>query len=89
MERIPFGLTNTPAAFQCYMEGYHGGLRDEVFTPYLDNVVVFISTFEHLQNVRKVLQRQKQCGIKLRPKEFQSFKSEVYYVGLISAEGTK
>ena len=89
--RIPFGLTNVPGSFQRYMEGCLGDLRDEVCVPYLDDVLVFSSSFDqHIQNVRQVLKRQRECGIKLRPKKCDFFKSEVCYVGrVVSAEGYK
>lgn len=58
---------------------------------YLDDVLVFSPSFDqHVQNVRQVLQRQRECGIKLRPKKCDFFKGEVCYVGrIVSAEGYK
>lgn len=57
--------------------------------PYLDDVLVFSRDFDlHVENVRKVLQKQESCGIKLRPKKSDFFKREVCYVGhVISEEG--
>ena len=52
--RIPFGMTNAPAEFQCFMEDYLDGYHDKICAPYLDNVIVYTKTFhDHVENLRK------------------------------------
>ena len=86
--RIPFGLTNAPSAFQRSMEKSLEGLRDKICIPYLDDVLLYSKTFmQHVEDVRSVLKQQRACGIKLRP---DLLKNEVCYIGkVISAEGYK
>ena len=87
--RIPFGLRNAPPAFQRYINDCLGNLIHKICEPYLDDILCYGRTFaEHIDNLRKVLQRLKARGIKLRAEKCNFVKPEVRYLGrLVSKDG--
>ena len=87
--RIPFGLKNAPAVYQRYMETVLQDINHEKCEVYLDDVLVYSKTFEeHVENIRAVLQRFQQHGVKVKPRKCSLFAQEVRYLGrIISADG--
>jgi hypothetical protein len=61
---MPFGLTGAPGLFQRLMENVLKGLQFEICLIYLDDVVIFSSSFnEHLQRLRLAFDRFRESGL--------------------------
>ncbi|CAF5221430.1 unnamed protein product, partial [Rotaria magnacalcarata] len=61
---MPFGLTNAPATFQRLMDLVLGGLKWSCALVYLDDIIVYSSTFQsHLQHLNSVLERIQSSGL--------------------------
>ena len=73
------------------MESCLEGLRDEICTPYLDDIIVYSKDFQdHIEHIRKVPQRLRKHGVKLKPKKCKLFQKEVSFLGrVVSVEGYK
>ena len=86
---MPFSLTNAPATFQCLMECVLAGLTGEQCLIYLDDIIVFSSTFEeHLQRLTNVFIALRKAGLKLKPSKYFFAQKEMHYLGhVVSAAG--
>ena len=80
--RLPQGLSNSPSTFQRVMELIFGDLNLSEVVLYLDDVVVFSSTFEeHLVRLDKVFTRIKDNGLKLKGSQCKIFQTSVSHWG--------
>ena len=86
---LPFGLCNAPSTFQRLIDLVLAGLTWEVCLAYLDDLIVFSSTFvEHLERLQLVLNRLKEANLKLKPNKCFLFQRRVKFLGsIISADG--
>ena len=87
--RIPFGLSNAVPIFQRYMEDLMEEFRASYAVPYLDDTIVHsTSIMEHVEQVRKVLRKYQDKGLKLNLKKCTFCSSKVKYLGrIVSAKG--
>ena len=86
---LPFGLSSAPASFSRLMEKVLRGLHWKTCLIYLDDVIVFSSTFEEaLERLDTVFARFEAAGLKLNPSKCALFRRKVSYLGhVVSEEG--
>ena len=91
LTRMPMGLKTSPPAFSRIMAMALGEYVGKICYIYIDDIIVYGATEEeHEENLRKVLQRLREVGLKLKPQKCKFFQKEVTYLGhVISAEGLK
>jgi hypothetical protein len=89
--RLPFGLTNSPATYQRVMEQVLGELHMKTCLIYLDDVIIFSRTFkEHMERLNAVFRKIEASGMKLAPKKCRFLYGKVVYVGHeVSKEGIR
>lgn len=88
---MPFGLCNSPATFQRLIDVVLSGLSNEQILAYIDDIVLFSSTFEeHIHQLRKVLARLTAAGLTLKVSKCQFAMAEVDFLGYhLSTEGIR
>ena len=86
---MPFGLTNAPSTFQRLMECVLAGMTYEQCLIYLDDIIVFSTSFEQrLQRLRTVFELLEKAGLKLKGKKCHFVQSKIRYLGhIVSKEG--
>ena len=87
--RLPFGITTAPSLWQKAMAQVLNGLSGEVC--YIDDILVTGRIREeHLGNLKEVLMRIHEYGLRLKQSKCQFFQSQLDFLGhTISAQGVK
>ncbi len=76
--RMPFGVCNGPTTFQHLMQSTMGDLIFQILLVYLDDILVYSSTFhEHLQRLDVVFSRLKETGLKVKLEKCHFLQGEV------------
>ncbi|CAF4441806.1 unnamed protein product, partial [Rotaria magnacalcarata] len=88
---MPFGLTNAPATFQRLMDLVLGGLKWSCALVYLDDIIVYSTSFDdHLYHLELVLQQIQQSGLTLKIDKCHFCKTQLKYLGhIVSKEGIR
>ena len=86
---MPFGLCNAPATFQRLMDMVLAGVKWSRCLVYLDDIIVMGKSFHHhLLNLRVVIDKLREAGLKMKLSKCAFFRKEVLYLGhKISREG--
>ncbi len=79
--RMPFGLSNSPATYQRLMQECFGSLVNKECVIFLDDILIYSKTFdEHLTRVKHVFDKIKESGMKLNPKKCKTKVSRTHCV---------
>ena len=77
-KRTPFGLSQAPAYFQLLIDQVLMGCSSFAMG-YLDDIIIFSKTEEHLQHLEEIFVRLRKFGLKMK-REKCSFFQETYSV---------
>ncbi len=88
---MPFGLSNSPAVFQALVNDVLRDMVDQFIYVYLDDILIFSSSLqEHVQHVRRVLQRLLENGLFVKAEKCDFHAQSVSFLGyIISSEGMR
>ncbi|KAI5151537.1 hypothetical protein ENBRE01_2203 [Enteropsectra breve] len=87
--RMPFGLSNAPAAFQRAMDELFKEEKGKFVQIYLDDIIVYSKTKEdHEQHLKTILAKLKEGGLILNQEKCNFFKEELTILGYKVSKNT-
>ena len=81
---MPFSLTNTPTAFQRFINDVFSDLLDVCVVIYLDDILIYSNDMsEHHQHVKEVLKLLRKSGLYAKAEKCEFHSESVEYLGYI------
>ncbi len=85
---MPFGLSNSPTVFQALVNDVLRDMVDQFIYVYLDDILIFSSSLqEHVQHIRRVLQRLLENGLFVKEEKCTFYAQSVPFLGYIISSG--
>ena len=80
---MPMGLTNAPATFQRLMNKIlHDEIKAGIVVVYMDDLLIHSKTMrEHLEHVRRIIEKLRHHGIKIKLSKCEVAKTTVIFLG--------
>jgi len=87
--RLPFGLKNAPASFQCMMDTIFREQIGKFIAVFIDDINIFSHTFEeHLDHVRTIFDKCRKYGLRIKKKKCHFGCERLEFLGhMISSTG--
>lgn len=80
--RLPFGLCNSPATWQRFIDEMITGELTEFYFPYLDDIVIVTANFEdHLRILKLLIYKILEAGLSINRSKCKFCKPEIKYLG--------
>ena len=84
---MPFGLTNTPATQQRFIEAVLNGLIWDCCFAYIDDILCYSNSFEnHLRDLERIFQRLQDHDLRIQPAKCAFCKPQFSILGFIASK---
>ncbi|GBL78064.1 Retrovirus-related Pol polyprotein from transposon 297 [Araneus ventricosus] len=87
--KVPFGLCNSPAVFQRYINTiFRPLINDGIVLPYLDDIIILSSSFEEgIERVERVLSIASEYGLEINFNKSHFLKKRIEFLGHVVEDG--
>ncbi|KAI7795689.1 hypothetical protein IRJ41_003218 [Triplophysa rosa] len=83
---MPFGLANAPSVFQSFINDVFRDLLNRFVIVYIEDILVFSNSYqEHIQHVRKVLQRLIEHQLYAKVEKCEFHQTSTSFLGYVKA----